>query len=63
MSGAEGNVVFPVARTLLIMVAIIFGLVLYFIVVIWLGTHGMAALVEELVGLTVAAVIAASCWG
>ena len=47
----------PWPRALLIMVAIIFGPVLYFIAAIWLGTHGMAALAEELVGLTVAAAI------
>ena len=40
----------PWPRVILVMVAIIFGPVLYVIVVIWLGTHGMAALAEELVG-------------
>ena len=45
-------------RVILLLVALIFGPILYILVVIWLGTHGMAALAEELVGLTVAAVIA-----
>ena len=47
----------PWPRAILVMLAIIFGPVLYFIAAIWLGTHGMAALAEELVGLTVAAVV------
>jgi hypothetical protein len=45
-------------RVILLLVALIFGPILYILVVIWLGTHGMPALAEELVGLTVAAVIA-----
>ena len=45
-------------RVILLLVALIFGPILYVLVVIWLGTHGMAALAEEIVGLTVAAVIA-----
>ncbi len=40
------------------MVAIIVGPVLYFWAAIWLSTHGMVAQAGELVGLTVAAVIA-----
>ena len=48
----------PWPRAFLVMAAVIVGPVLYFLVVIWLGTHGMGALAEELVGLTVAAVIA-----
>jgi hypothetical protein len=47
----------PWPRALLVMAAVIAGPVLYFAVVIWLGTHGLGALAEELVGLTVAAVI------
>ncbi len=45
-------------RVILLLVALIFGPILYVLVVIWLGTHGMAALAEQIVGLTVAAVIA-----
>ena len=48
----------PWPRALLVMLAIIVGPVLYVIVVIWLATHGMAALAEELVGLTVLGAIA-----
>ena len=48
----------PWPRALLVMAAVIVGPVLYFWAAIWLGTHGMAALAGELVGLTVAAVIA-----
>ncbi len=48
----------PWPRALLVMLTIIVGPVLYFIVVIWLATHGMAALAEELVGLTVLGAIA-----
>jgi hypothetical protein len=38
--------------------AIVFGPILYFSAAIWLGTHGMALLAEEMVGLVVAAGIA-----
>jgi hypothetical protein len=48
----------PWTRACVITLAIIVGPILYVLVAIWLGTHGMAALAEELVGLTVAAVIA-----
>ena len=48
----------PWPRTLLVMVTIIVGPVLYFWAAIWLSTHGMVAQAGELVGLTVAAVIA-----
>jgi MFS family permease len=34
-------------RVILLLVALIFGPILYILVVIWLGTHGMAALAEE----------------
>ena len=47
----------PWPRALLVIAAVIVGPVLYFTVVIWLSTHGLGALAEELVGLTVAAVI------
>jgi hypothetical protein len=45
-------------RALLVMAAVIVGPVLYFWAAIWLSTHGMVAQAGELVGLTVAAVIA-----
>jgi hypothetical protein len=48
----------PWPRALLVMAAVIFGPVLYFTAVIWLSTHGLGKLAEELVGLTVAAIIA-----
>ena len=48
----------PWPRALLVMAAVIVGPVLYFWAAIWLGTHGMVAQAGELVGLTVAAVIA-----
>ncbi len=48
----------PWPRALLVMAAVIVGPVLYFWAAIWLGTHGMGAQAGELVGLTVAAVIA-----
>ena len=48
----------PWPRTLLVMLTIIVGPVLYFWAAIWLSTHGMVAQAGELVGLTVAAVIA-----
>jgi hypothetical protein len=38
--------------------AIVFGPILYFTAAIWLGTHGMALLAEEMVGLVVAAGLA-----
>lgn len=48
----------PWPRAIVVLVAIIVGPVLYFWAAIWLGTHGMVAQAGELVGLTVAAVIA-----
>jgi hypothetical protein len=48
----------PWPRALLVMAAVIVGPVLYFWAAIWLSTHGMVAQAGELVGLTVAAVIA-----
>jgi len=47
------------SRGCAIPVAIGLGPVLYFAVAIWLGTHGMAVLAEEMVGLVVAAGIVA----
>lgn len=47
------------AKGCLIPAAIGLGSLLYFAVAIWLGTHGMALLAEEMVGLVVAAGIAA----
>jgi hypothetical protein len=41
-----------------IWLAIVFGPILYFSAAIWLGTHGMALLAEEMVGLVVAAGLA-----
>jgi hypothetical protein len=48
----------PWPRSCVILLAIIFGPVLYFTAAIWLGTHGMAVLAEELVALVVVAAIA-----
>ena len=48
----------PWPRACVILLAIIVGPVLYVTAAIWLGTHGMAVLAEELVALVVAAVIA-----
>ncbi len=48
----------PWPRAIVVMAVIIFGPVLYVIAVIWLATHGLAALATKLVGLTVAAIIA-----
>ena len=48
----------PWPRSCVILLAIMVGPVLYFTAAIWLGTHGMAVLAEELVGLVVAAAIA-----
>jgi hypothetical protein len=48
----------PWPRSCLILLAIIFGPVLYFAAAIWLGTHGMAVLAEELVALVVVAALA-----
>jgi hypothetical protein len=41
-----------------IWLAIVFGPILYFSAAIWLGTHGMALLAEEMVGLVLAAGLA-----
>jgi len=41
-----------------IWLAIVFGPILYFSAAIWLGTHGMALLAEEMIGLVVAAGLA-----
>jgi hypothetical protein len=50
-------------RSCVILLAIIFGPVLYFTAAIWLGTHGMAVLAEEMVALVVVAAIAgAGVW-
>ena len=48
----------PWPRSIVVLVAIIFGPVMYFWAAIWLATHDMVAQAGELVGLTVAAVIA-----
>ena len=54
----------PWPRTILFLLAMAVGPVLYFMAAIWLGTSGMATQAEELVGLVVAGTIAAiGVWG
>ena len=54
----------PWPRTILFLLAMAVGPVLYFMAAIWLGTSGMATQAEELVGLVVAGTIAAiGAWG
>jgi len=53
----------PWPRSCLILLAFIFGPVLYLTAAIWLGTHGMAVLAEEMVALVVVgAIVGVGVW-